>query len=187
MKITANKKIKKILLYVLLISLIFILFFTFKMIIYSKNSKFIDNITTSVSLNFNNNFLKDNILCNESFDIKTKENYIPFVDKAINMDLKIENKDIKPINLNIDTKYPSIQIDYNEESKPSIAEIAIQSDTGEFYYWDFEIKKNKFLNFLFPSPIIEKKGLNYVRVDLVWKKNENILGVKTYSFNINLT
>lgn len=127
-------------------------------------------------------------MLNEDFDYKAKEKYTLFEERASNIDLQSLNKDIKAINIDniTNTNLPSIQIDYKQNTKPSLVEVAIQSREGDLYYWDYIIESDEFLNFILPDQVLKNSGLYYVQVNVVWKNKNNILCIQKYNFNISL-
>lgn len=187
MKIKLSKKIKIGLLIIGVVILILISPFAIDKYKVFRNDKFINNINTELSITVNDDLIKGDIPYKENFDKETKKSYSSFDSRVINMDLKDMNKDLKPINLETPNseERPSVRIDYDSNTKPSIVEVAIQSSSGELCYWDYKVKDDTFLNFVFPDPVLGKKGIHYVQVNTVWEKNEKILGIRTYSFNIN--
>lgn len=148
---------------------------------------------TDVSLYIKRN---NNVINTKAIAAKTvkKEEFYKYEDiekRAIDINLKEVNKNLEIVDLSLiedeqSKENVSIEIDYNDDIKPSSVQIIIQSKDDDLYYWEYELNDDKFLKFALPIQILEKEGNYYIQANIIWTKINKTLLNRQYNFNIEI-
>jgi dTDP-4-amino-4,6-dideoxygalactose transaminase len=139
---------------------------------------------------------KNTVVNTDSIKVKTMSNedrdkYKDIEEIALNTELKEVNRNIGIVDLHstehdLKKRDSSIQVNYNEDIKPSRIQVVIQSKDEDLYYWEYELNNDKFLNFILPEQLLDQEGIYYVQVNILWEKFNKLLLTKQYNFNIEI-
>lgn len=134
-----------------------------------------------ISSNEENESYKDYSIEENVINWNIPVDYIAINDLVANLQYKKDASSPICINNNY-----SIYCDYEYNHRPDLIQIILESDKDDLYFWDYEIKNDKSLNFSLPDLSQSKSKNFFIKVNLLWTKNNITYGEKQYEFNINM-
>lgn len=83
---------------------------------------------------------------------------------------------------------PSIYIQYEKKYIPDIVQVQILGSDSSYYYWDYVIKKEDYLNFLLPSDLRNSSETYDAQINFLWRNNKSnkLIGNKQYNFKFKV-